>query len=155
VSYKQNRFCEKAETAQLIDEEITSNSALTKLTGAELLKAYFWEEKENQNQNNKTKIEDTSDRRWPIEIQMSWLHFIMGVSEMLLALIDNIKEESSPNLSEPINLIESYYLKIHKRLSEIWHIHGSHAFLHHINALFGYVPLIAHPRNILGIITTF
>lgn len=148
LCYSQNK------TAQLINKKIISSSALIKLKNAKLLEKYFWEEEE-RDKNNKTNIEDTSDKDWPIEIQRSWPFFIMGVSEMLLELIEQIKENTlPPDLSIPINSIESYYSKLNNRLSYIWQYNGQHAFFHHINALFGYVPLLVKPRTFSGIIVT-
>ncbi len=138
-------------TAQLINKKIISSSALIKLKNAKLLEKYFWKEEE-QDKNNKTNIEDTSDESWPIEIQRSWPFFIMGVSEMLLKLIEKIKENTPlPDLSIPINSIESYYMKLNDKLSNIWLNNGQHAFFHHINALFGYVPLLVKPRSVFDL----
>jgi len=138
-------------TAQLINKKIISSSTLIKLKNAKLLEKYFWEEEERE-KNNKTNIEDTSDKDWPIEIQRSWPFFIMGVSEMLLKLIEQIKENTQlPDLSIPINSIESYYIKLNDKLSNIWLNNGQHAFFHHINALFGYVPLLVKPRSVFDL----
>jgi len=105
-------------------------------------------------------IEDSSDKNWPKEIQKSWPYFIAGVSEMLLELIDTIKKNVAENLSlnppfKELTDIERVYFKVNKRLTILWQQEGSHAFFHHINALFGYVPLLAQPRNFAGILASF
>jgi hypothetical protein len=50
--------------------------------------------------------------------------------------------------------IEDWRLKKDK-LNAFWQRSASHAFFHHINALFGYVPLITQPRQIQGLFASF
>jgi hypothetical protein len=146
-------------TAKSIDNSIGAKDTLKVLRDNKLLQKYIWEEKELK-ENAKTNIHNGSDESWPIELQNSWPFFIQGVSEMLLELIAQIKnqitdERQTIHSSAPIASIEKYYLNIEERLLTLWNTTGSHAFFHHINALFGYAPLVSYPRNIHGFIASF
>jgi|GEM_PF-420805 len=91
----------------------------------------------------KAHIEDTSDPRWPSPVMKSWPFFIMGVSEMWLRLISEIASQNPPG-EEPASMdaIREYYLMVNGRVEEIWRDECGHALLHHLNAIFGYEPLM-------------
>ena len=138
---------------KLINHTIQNSRVLRILKNNGDLKEYFYHEGGN-------KVESSSDGNWSIEIQKSWPYFICGVSEMLLQMIDIVRTDISNNLGlqQPIeesNDIERLYLKVNERLIGLWQNEGSHAFFHHINALFGYAPLLARPRNLTGIFASF
>jgi len=100
--------------------------------------------------------DDRSTRNWPEELKDSWPYYISGCSEMFLCLIDSLKGGAKTDIDgKDVSEIESYYTEINNRLMNIWQGHGSHAFFHHINAIFGYQPLIAKPRGIHGILASF
>jgi len=108
----------------------------------------------------KQNIEDTSDKTWSVELQKSWPYYINGVSQMLLELMRHLKTQvpgKMPSITSnpPLNEVESFYIDLNNRLMAAWQNEGSHAFFHHINALFGHVPLIAQPRTITGMFATF
>jgi hypothetical protein len=107
------------------------------------------------NDNCGSNFEDTSDPNWPIEIQKSWPYYIMGVSEMLLNLIEQIKQSHSSYDDNDISSVESYYVELNNKLIDVWYHEGSHVFLHHLNALFGYFPLIARPQQVDGMNVIF
>jgi len=88
-------------------------------------------------------IEDTSDKNWPVSIQKAWPYYIMGVSQMWLNLIaqvadDNMKSASPSSIKE----IEMFYKQVNETMTDLWQKQGRHAFMHHLNAMFGYKPLI-------------
>ena len=83
----------------------------------------------------------SSDAAWPAEIQASWPWFIMGVSQTWLSLIRQVTAGQPNADSSPAALLD-YYRVVHERVSDLWRDHGQHAYLHHLNALFGYQPLI-------------
>ena len=88
-------------------------------------------------------IEDTSDKNWPVSIQKAWPYYIMGVSQMWLDLIVQVADNKMENNSATsINEIESFYKQVDETITELWQKQGRHAFMHHLNALFGYKPLI-------------
>ena len=88
-----------------------------------------------------SRMEKTSDTHWPMEIQRSWPYFIMGVSQTWLMLVTEISDLDK--LSGEISFSEllSHYKGVNQRLTTMWQDHGQHAYLHHLNAIFGYVPL--------------
>lgn len=88
-------------------------------------------------------IEDTSDKNWPTSIQKSWPYYIMGASQMWLNLIAEIAAENMAE-SPPASLaeIETFYQQLNETITGLWQQEGRHAFLHHLNALFEYEPLI-------------
>jgi len=137
-------------TAKSIDTSISAKDTLKVLKDNNLLKEYFWEEKLEK--NTKTNIQDGEDN-WPIELKKSWPFFIQGVSEMFLELIAQIKNQIPDKVqpSDPISLIERYYVELEKRLLGLWYESGNRAFFHHINAVFGYAPLVASPQTVFGI----
>jgi len=132
------------EDSVLINDYIQKSRTLKILKNNEYLREYFYEE-------NGKNIDDSSEKNWSFEIQKSWPYFIEGVSEMLLEMINVIRVPVAvslglhPPFEEP-NDIERLYIKVNERLTILWQNEGSYAFFHHINALFGYVPLLAQPR---------
>ena len=96
-------------------------------------------------------IEDTSDRQWPVPIQKTWPYYIMGASRMWLNLIAEVAaeypEDFAPTSSKEI---EAYYQQIDKTILELWQQEGRHAFMHHLNALFEYEPIIYREKRYLN-----
>ena len=75
----------------------------------------------------------------------------MGVSQMWLNLIaqvagDNLR--SDPPLS--IEEIEAFYKQVNQTVTDLWQKQGRHAFMHHLNALFGYEPMIYWEKRYLN-----
>jgi len=88
-------------------------------------------------------IEDTSDKKWPVSIQKTWPYYIMGASQMWLNLISEVadhNQEGDPPSSLPE--IEAFYKQVNETITALWQKQGRHAFMHHLNALFEYKPLI-------------
>jgi hypothetical protein len=136
-------------TAKTVDELIKQHKSFKILQNKNLLREYIHE-------HAGSRFEETSDRNWPKELQKSWPYYIKGVSEMFLALIEQFRiQSSSTNNQTDFALIETFYIDLNKRLTLLWQQEGSHAFFHHINALFGYVPLVAKPMTISGILASF
>ena len=96
-------------------------------------------------------IEDTSDKNWPISIQKAWPYYIMGVSQMWLSLIaqvadDNLKGDPPASIKE----IQAFYKQVDETVTDLWQKQGRHAFMHHLNAVFGYEPLIYWEKRYLN-----
>lgn len=101
-------------------------------------------------------IEATSDSTWSIPLQKAWPYYIMGVSQMALELIANLHDSSRTTLDvSSINDCEIYYTQLMTKLTNVWQNCGSHAFFHHINAVFGYMPVIAKPSYVAGMWASF
>ncbi|RLB85923.1 MAG: hypothetical protein DRH15_02755 [Deltaproteobacteria bacterium] len=87
-------------------------------------------------------IGDTSDPNWAVEIQNSWPYFIMGASEMWLGTLNQItleyqKEHPFSSLDEKLE----GYQDIYDSMVFLWQEQCGHALLHHLYALYGYVPI--------------
>lgn len=92
-------------------------------------------------------IEATSDLSWPPELRQSWPHYMHGVSEMMLDLAGSLAAAPRPAMQvAELPALEDYYSELMLQMNCTWHDHGSHAFLHHINALFGYSSVAATVR---------
>ena len=100
---------------------------------------------------SKPDIEDTSDTHWSVIVQKNWPYYVMGASQMWLNMIVHVAGElSDGNEFYSIAEIEAFYQEVNTRLIEIWQTEGRHAYLHHLNALFGYKPLIYYDRRYLS-----
>lgn len=86
-------------------------------------------------------LEQTSDPKWPIEIQRSWPYFIMGASQSWLMLVQEISREAE--LAETVSYSDliTHYQRVDQAVNTQWVEYGQHAYLHHLNAVFGYQPL--------------
>jgi len=100
------------------------------------------------NGNVRSNIEDTSDKNWSVELQKAWPAFIMGVSQTWLDLIDEYAKQN-PVVEDEQGLspmLERFEL-INSKINAVWEMEGNHAFLHHLNALFGYQELYIIERK--------
>lgn len=89
-------------------------------------------------QANNTKIEVISDEGWPEEIQKSWPYFIMGASDMVIALIEEVKKKQKDELNQDDKTkLEEYYKKVEVDIALVWKGYGNHAFFHHLALLLG------------------
>lgn len=142
-----------------INNQLLESDLFELLNKTNLLKEYQWNE-EHGSERNMNKIEDTSDPNWPIEIKKAWPFYIMGVCDMFLDLIKNLSENMTnkrPKIAslKRVEPADIYYRELNKLVSDTWNINGNHAFFHHINAIFGYVPLSIYPRSISGSLASF
>jgi hypothetical protein len=132
--------------------QLVNNDPLVKqlLAGKHIDRVSFYD----INRDLRAAIESTSDKNWPIELQKTWPYFIMGVSQTWLGLVEyyykNL-ENSLENSLEPDDNDLSEQLESFKQVSaevdRIWEKSGSHAFLHHLNALFAYQELYILERH--------
>jgi hypothetical protein len=95
-------------------------------------------------------IEDTSDPNWSPQIQKSWPYFIMGVSQMWLSSIMEIVESTSHEY-DPSSAqgMLGFYRDVDMRVKTLWQEEGRHSLLHHLSAIFGYVPIKLNRGDIL------
>ena len=92
-------------------------------------------------------IARSSDAAWPPEIQASWPWFIMGVSQTWLSLIRQVTAEQPLENPSPATLLD-YYRTVNDRVTALWRDNGQQVYLHHLNALFGYQPLVIRETNL-------
>jgi hypothetical protein len=87
-------------------------------------------------------IQDTSDGHWTAAIRKSWPYYISGISELWLHLISDIVETPEKENLKSLPALMKFYSKANERVNSLWREEGNHAFLHHLNAVFGYEPLL-------------
>lgn len=142
------------ETGSLIEELIRENDSFKILKDNNLLAEDLV--KGTGGSNIHDIADDISTRDWQMELKKSWPYYIQGCSKLFLYLIEFLKGNIQADFDDKnISKIESFYTELNNRISEIWQKHGSHAFFHHINAIFGYVPLLAKPSGFYGILASF
>ncbi len=88
----------------------------------------------------KPAMEDTSDPNWSPPLRKAWPYFIMGVSQTWLDLISQYAEDGRRKPLSPAEM-RAFYREIGQEVETAWRKEGAHAFLHHLNALFGYGPV--------------
>ena len=99
---------------------------------------------------NRPHVEDVSDKSWPTIIQKSWPYFIMGVSQTWLGMISQKADELGEDVSgATLYAYEKLYRRVAESVDEMWRHDGRHAFFHHLNALFGYKPLVIYERKLM------
>ena len=135
-------FYADTQTARVVNTAIDSNELLSMLLRESIVESVKFVDGES---SDKSQISATSDPIWPAEIQRSWPYFIMGASQSWLEQIRIIGEqiEQSDNNSAETELeaMSEYYRDLNQRMSAQWTQYGRHAYFHHINALYGYVPV--------------
>ena len=67
----------------------------------------------------------------------------MGASQMWLDLISQMaRDEASTNAELSFDQLDEHYAGAGAAITSLWQNEGRHAFLHHLNALFGYEPIL-------------
>lgn len=79
------------------------------------------------------------DPHWSDAVNRAWPYFAMGVSKTWLSLVRSDAGTVSPNL--PVDAMLRRYRTANDKVTAQWQTEGGHAFLHHLDALFGYEPL--------------
>ena len=126
------------DTANEVNQAIRDNPVTQDLLAAGMLDRVIYDSGKS---NQQTAVEATSDPNWPDEIQKSWPSYIMGVSATWLDLIQQFKADSPPPQDANIHEMKRYYTTLNARVTDQWGRYGRHAYLHHLNAVFGYEPL--------------
>ena len=90
---------------------------------------------------NASLISATSDQRWAEPIQQNWPYYMTGVSQMWLGIIDQLSREQTLPTTASFDDLLAHYRLVEKSVNQLWREQGQHAFLHHLNASFGYEPL--------------
>ena len=102
-------------------------------------------------QISRPNIEDTSDKSWPDSIQKTWPYYIDGVSQMWLNLVAAVADQKlKDNRPTTIEETKQFYSQVNKDITGLWQKRGRHAFLHHLNAVFGYEPLIYWEKHYMS-----
>lgn len=133
-------FYASAETANQLFHSLRTNEVLKKMKRARILLKDLYDD---TGKNTAPRVEDTSDGHWAPAIRQSWPFYIMGVCQMWLSLVRDISEafQKKRKTSSVRNMILGYK-KVNESINTLWRDQGNHAFLHHLNAIFGYEPLL-------------
>ena len=133
-------------TASRIFNAIQSDPLLRKLkrSGVIIQDVY-----DDTNKNTLPNIGDTSDGRWNPAIKESWPHFIMGVCQMWLTLITIIAGNTPQTAKKPsLSKMIDFYRRVNGTIKTLWRDQGSHALIHHLNAIYGYEPVLVYEANL-------
>jgi hypothetical protein len=130
-------FYSDRDTAEKIYQSILDNELTKKLVDKNIISAIVFDDPAD---NLRVNVEDASDKNWPSGLQKAWPAYIMGVSSMWLHLID--QEVGGNAASADVDELLKIYRQANERITGLWQKEGQHAFLHHLNALFGYEPIL-------------
>jgi hypothetical protein len=135
------------ESARGIYGALQANPVLAALKTAQVV---VREEYDDTSRATRPRIEDVSDAQWSQAVRRSWPYFAMGVSEMWLHMIDDSAVELAVGKT-PTSAGElmALYQRIHESMQKAWVDEGRHAFLHHLNAFFGYEPLAVYEKRLM------
>ncbi len=138
-------FYSSAATARQVYQAIGAQKMLADLNREKILERVIFDTPGKPAQPG---IGDTSDKHWSRAVQDTWPYYIMGVSRMWLGLIDSYvrhqeKQPRPASLSETLAL----YSRANDAITHIWQEEGRHAFLHHLNAIFGYKSLAIYEKR--------
>jgi hypothetical protein len=92
--------------------------------------------------NTHPNVGDTSDPKWSPVMQNTWPYYIMGVSRMWLAMIDQVSREGGLAADATLGEMLEHYAQVDDAINRIWQQEGYHALLHHLNAIYGYKALV-------------
>ncbi len=138
-------FYADAETAEIVNNGVDRAPLTAQLRDAGMVRAVKLAELD---QAPAQEIGATSDPAWPEAIKRGWPWFIMGVSQSWLRLIDEAKSGRPSVDGASLHEVVEYYREINTAVSTLWREHGQHAYLHHLNAVFGYQFLIIQETNL-------
>lgn len=127
--------------AQRIDRRLASDPLVGELLDAGMLRAYRMQPGDPERAAARG---GSSDPRWSPGLQAAWPDFIMGVSQTWLGLVRGVVD-CAPAGTAP-EALDACYRVAERELDSLWYAEGGHAFLHHLNALFGYRPTLL-PRG--------
>lgn len=128
----------KRQDSVLIQQAIRADPMISQLREGGVLDALLFT---GAKRNGSNLVEGTSDTMWPVEIQKSWPYFIMGVSQSWLDLIARERDGAGEVDQYSMVQLVDYYDQLNDRIVDKWGRFGRHAYLHHINAIFGYTPV--------------
>jgi hypothetical protein len=135
-------FYADPQTASEIFEKIQRNDILRKAKASHMVEMLLVD---NVQKPSRPDIKDKSDRHWSPLMQKTWPYYIMGVSSLWLELIKEVMADVSLETDNVWSLLE-HYRKADARVTSIWYKEGQHALLHHLNAIFGYSPLLINKQ---------
>jgi len=133
-------FFASPETAARVYSEISDNPTLQQARSSGRIIAVVCDDTASMPGRS---IADTSDPTWSAPLRQAWPYYVMGASQTWLDLISAIAD-GEPQLedSSAFAELDQRYAEINASITTLWQKEGRHAFLHHLNALFGYEPIV-------------
>ena len=132
-------YCE-ADLVEDIVNQLSKDDVIKKLRKSRLLLDLpSFERPSPDKQKMMSNLGGMSDTKWPNEIKFCWPHFIQGVSKSLICLLryySGMKE--SEIRAKSTDEIVKIYIDLQQQIDDVLYRWFSHAFLHHIHAVFGY-----------------
>ena len=136
-------FFTTAANARKIYDEIDSSAVLDRIRAdGVIVKVVF----DDTCAVRRTGIEATSDRHWSAPLQTAWPYFIMGVSQTWLDLAAEYAGDGCRESASTAEML-AFYDEVGKKIDATWKNEAGHAFLHHLNALFGYGPVLLRDKT--------
>lgn len=148
-------------TARSLNHELSTDPLVSQLRDAKLLADVVTDD---LGAPRRSDVAATSDPAWPLAIQRSWPWFIMGISAHWLRLIDEVNHatlQTNPPAAAPsapstndkataqtLPSLLAHYGAVTATVDALWRDQGQHAYLHHLNAVFGYQPLVIREENL-------
>lgn len=126
-------------TAQHVYDEISNHPMTRELKSSGRITDLICDNTETV---SKPGVADTSDPNWSPVLRNAWPYYLMGASQMWIDLISSVSGDREAETIADLGEIENHYARVNDSINAIWQHEGRHAFLHHLNALFGYEPLV-------------
>jgi hypothetical protein len=104
--------------------------------------------------NDHPNVGDTSDPKWSPVMQNTWPYYIMGVSRMRLAMIDQVSRERDMADDAALGVMLEHYTQVNHAINRIWQQEGYHALLHHLNAIYGYEALVYWEKRLKSFLSS-
>ena len=93
-----------------------------------------------------------TDPAWPPAVQQAWPYFAMGASRNWLALVEQVsaaRAGGAPPADDDLAALIAHYRGVNEDVSALWRDNAQHAWLHHLNALFGYQPVLIRELRLM------
>jgi len=93
-----------------------------------------------------------TDPAWPREVQRAWPYFAMGASRNWLALVAEVgagMPGGTPAQAQGLDALLAHYRAVNEKVDTLWRENAQHAWLHHLNALFGYQPALIRELRLM------
>ena len=133
-------FFASAGTARRVFSEISANPVLEQAKASGRVIAVVCDDPSTV---SRPAIADTSDPTWSAPLRQAWPYYLMGASRMWLDLVCGMARGDHPAGAPPgFDELDERYAGTSADITALWQNEGRHAFLHHLNALFAYEPIV-------------
>jgi hypothetical protein len=84
------------------------------------------------------RIEATSAPEWHPYVKKAWPNYGMGLSEMWLNLIEQLKKDTAVSKEEYVDTLLQKYQQIHENVIILWQTQGCHFLMHMAQSILGW-----------------